>query len=112
MGYKVVTTASPHSTDLLKQYGADAVVDYHDVASALAKIKDVTGGGVSLGMDCISLGDSFEISLNAFKQEGGEQLNLVLPPSGKAGEIRTDIKKPFTLMYSLLGNVSPHRPSS
>ena len=106
MGYKVVTTASPHSFDLVKQYGADEVVDYHDSKAASEQIKKITGGGVDRGLDCMSEGTSFEICLNAFKEGKDQQLNLILPPSGNAEEIRKDIKKPFTLMYSLLGLVS------
>ncbi|RSH93061.1 hypothetical protein EHS25_007414 [Saitozyma podzolica] len=45
IGYKVIATSSPHSFDLVKSYGADAVVDYHDVAEAVAQIKQVTGEG-------------------------------------------------------------------
>jgi NADPH:quinone reductase-like Zn-dependent oxidoreductase len=104
MGYKVVTTASPHSFDLVKQYGADEVVDYHDGKAASEKIKEITGGGVKLGLDCIAEGGSFDICLDAFKAGEG-QLNLVLPASPEIEKKRPDIKKPFTLMYSLLGNV-------
>lgn len=106
MGYKVVTTASPHSFDLVKQYGADEVVDYHKGKEASEEIKKITGGGVSRGLDCIAEGGSFDICLDAFKAGDG-QLNLVLPASPEVEKKRPEIKKPFTLMYSLLGNVSP-----
>jgi len=109
MGYKVVSTASPHSFDLVKEYGADEVVDYKDGPAASKKIKEITGGGVNLGIDCISEGGSFKICLDAFK-DGPGQLNLVLPPSEEATKIREDIKMPFTLMYTLFGkdfNMTP-----
>lgn len=109
MGYKVVSTASPHSFDLVKQYGADEVVNYKQGPEASKKIKEITGGGVKLGLDCISEGGSFKICLDAFK-EGPGQLNLVLPPDEEATKIREDVKMPFTLMYTLFGKAC--HPSS
>ena len=105
MGYRVIGVCSPHSFDLVKSHGVDEVVDYHDAAKASEQIKQISGGGVSIGLDTISEGDSFKIAVGGFSEKGGV-LNSILPPSKEARAIREEVKIVDTLMYSFFGKVS------
>lgn len=60
VGYNVIATASPANFDLVKSYGADALVDYHDASAAIAEINKVTGG-VAQGAELYG-GPSWDIS--------------------------------------------------
>lgn len=104
---KSIATASPHSFNLVKSYGADHVVDYHDKDAAIAEIKKVTGGGVVGGLECVSGDDNFDISVRAFGEKGG-LLTCLLPPSDKAKAIREDVRINNILLYTALGKVSPY----
>jgi NADPH:quinone reductase-like Zn-dependent oxidoreductase len=108
-GLKVIATASPRSFDLVKQYGADHVVDYHDVDKAVAEIKDVTGGGVWKGLECVGGDDNFKLSAQAFGEEGGQLTTLTLIPEG-ADKIRDNVKIDRVLLYTVGGYVSPISP--
>lgn len=66
MGYRIIALCSPHNAELVKSLGADEVVDYHDAEKASADIKRISGGGVTLGLDTISEGKSFQICLGGF----------------------------------------------
>jgi NADPH:quinone reductase-like Zn-dependent oxidoreductase len=107
MGYKTIAVCSPRSFDLVKSYGADEVVDYHQgIEAAGAEIRKLAGGkGVDIGLDTISDGDSVKISQAGFGEKGG-RLNLILPaPKDKAG-LREDVELSNTMMYTLFGKVS------
>ncbi|RSH95675.1 hypothetical protein EHS25_000767 [Saitozyma podzolica] len=114
MGYRVIAICSPHSYDLVKSYGADHTLNYHHGVSVGDEVKQISSGGVVLGLDTISEDDSFEIALSGFKEGATEaQLNVILPPSKEATEIRKDVKVVFTLMYTLFGkefNMTPLAP--
>lgn len=105
IGVKVIATASPHSFDLVKSYGADHVVDYHDKDAALAEIRKVTGGGVVGALECVGGDDNFFISVNAFKGEGGELTTLTIIPDN-AREMRREVKIGRVLLYTVNGYVS------
>ncbi|KAM0321991.1 hypothetical protein ACHAQA_009732 [Verticillium albo-atrum] len=79
-GYKVITTASPHSFDLVKKYGADAVFDYRQptVAQDIVKSHPAIGKAV----DCFSEGQSTEICAEVLRNTGGKVVTLL--PSGKS----------------------------
>lgn len=98
LGYKVVTTASKHNHDLVKQYGADEVFDYKS-PDAIEQIKKVTGGGVDKALDCISLKETNEFTGKCFGDKGG-QLNVILAPEGKVPD---NVKYAFTLLYTWFG---------
>lgn len=104
-GYKVLTAASPHNFDLVKQYGADAVVDYKSGSTEQVgeQIRKLTNEALELALDCVSEGESSIICLNAFGSRGRE-LNLLLPPSDKASALAKEknIKIEFTLAYTLV----------
>ena len=109
-GLKVIATASPRSFDLVKKYGADQVVDYHDVDKAVAEIKDVTGGGVWKGLEAVGGDDNFRLSVQSFQSEGGQLTTLTLIPDG-ADKIREDVKIDRVLLYTVGGYVSTQRSS-
>lgn len=103
MGYKVVAVCGPHNNDLVKSYGADEVVDYHDAEKAKSEIQRITGGGVTLGFDTISEGSSFDIAVGGFKAGEKGRLNAVLPPSKEAEALNEKVEVVWTLGYTLFG---------
>ena len=104
MGFRVIAICSPHAYDLVTSYGADHTLDYHHGVSVGDEVKQISGGGVVRGLDTISEDDSFAIALSGFKEGASDaQLNVILPPSKEATEIRKDVKVVFTLMYTLFG---------
>lgn len=105
MGYRIIALCSPHNAELVKSLGPDEVVDYHDAEKASADIKRISGGGVTLGLDTISEGKSFQICLGGFGDKGG-RLNAILPVSQEAKDIRRDVEIESTMMYTLFGRVS------
>lgn len=108
-GYKVVTTSSPRNFDLVKEFGADEVVDYHDADKAVEAIRDVTGGKLAKCLDTISEGGSFKICLESFGTEGKRKYNMLLPINDEGKKMAEDkgIETETTLAYTLMGNVSP-----
>ncbi|WVQ77954.1 hypothetical protein IAT38_000034 [Cryptococcus sp. DSM 104549] len=102
LGYRVLGVCSPHSFDLVKSYGAEATVSYHDQAKAIEEAKQITGGGVEYALDTISEGDSFKIAIGMMGDKG-KQLNSILPPSEEAQKVNPKVKIDHTLMYTLLG---------
>ncbi|KAL1406699.1 Zinc-binding oxidoreductase alcohol dehydrogenase [Vanrija albida] len=107
-GYKVVTVASPHNFDLVKSYGADEVFDYHDAKAAVDNVRRVTGGGVAVALDTISLPESQAISVQTFG-EGGGQLNVILGIDAAAAALRPDVKFVYTLLYTWFGKELDYR---
>ncbi|WVR04937.1 hypothetical protein IAU60_001949 [Kwoniella sp. DSM 27419] len=103
LGYKVLAFAGPHSVDLVKSYGATEVIDYHDQDKAVSEALRITGGGAEYGLDTISEGDSFKVSVRALGDKG-KQLNAILPPPEDAHKINPDLKIVSTLVYTILGH--------
>jgi D-arabinose 1-dehydrogenase-like Zn-dependent alcohol dehydrogenase len=108
-GYKVISTSSPRNFDLVKRYGADEVVDYHDAEAAVKAIRDKTDGKLAKVLDTISEGESFKICLESFADEGKRKYNALLSVSEEGKKLAEEkgIETEFTLAYTLLGNVSP-----
>lgn len=103
-GFKVVASCSPKSFDLVKSYGADLVVSYHDPEAALARIKEATAGGagVKLGADCVGGKPNVRFAVDAFGPEGGLLSSII--PGGKSH--RADVNIDQVLLYRYLGKVS------
>ena len=57
-GLKVITTCSPNNYNLVKNLGADVVVDYHDPEICVQQIREYVGDNLQLVFDCISAFDS------------------------------------------------------
>lgn len=96
-GYKVVTTCSPHSFDLVKRYGADAAFDYHD-KDALFKVIESFPNIVG-AFDGISAGQSTKFCCQAMGSGGGKVITLI--PGGKSN--MKGIEVVSILMYTLFG---------
>ncbi|WRT66836.1 uncharacterized protein IL334_003799 [Kwoniella shivajii] len=101
LGYKVLAFASPHSYDLVKSYGADAVVNYRD-DDAVEQALKITGGGAELGFDTISEGTSFSIVIPALREKG-KQLNVINMITDEIRQINPKIELVHTMFHTLLG---------
>lgn len=80
VGYKVITTASPKSFDLVKKYGADAVFDYRSPTVAAEIVAEYPN--ISSAVDCFSEGKSTDICAEVIKKTGGKVITLL--PRGKS----------------------------
>ncbi|KAJ9105049.1 hypothetical protein QFC19_003681 [Naganishia cerealis] len=109
-GYKVVTTASPRNFDLVKEYGADEVVDYHNADQAIAEIRKITGGSLKKALDTISEGDSFRIALESFGGKGKLNTLLQINDDGKKLAEQKGVETELTLAYTLMGNAFEFLP--
>lgn len=92
---KVVTTASPRSHDLVKQYGADDVFDYRSPTA----VEDIIRAypNIDRAMDCFSEGDSTEFCAKVVRESQGQVVTLL-------DSRKTDIdgvKVEFILAYSV-----------
>lgn len=96
-GYKVITTASPKHFDLLRDRGADVVLDYRS-PNVSAQIKSHTDGHLHHVLDCVALPETVAICAEAFSPDGGIYCSL-LPEECP----RKDVKSIFFLGYSLSG---------
>jgi NADPH:quinone reductase-like Zn-dependent oxidoreductase len=67
-GARVIAIASPAKTDLLKQLGADHVIDRH-VDNLEQAIRDAVGGAIDVALDVVG-GAAFMPLVNALRQGG------------------------------------------
>ena len=94
-GYQAVTTCSPHSFDLVKQYGASAAFDYnsptaiHDVKTAYPDLQ--------VAMDCYSEGDSTSFCCKSMGPKGGKVITLLDPGRSKIPGVETKMILAYTL---------------
>ncbi|KAG5788655.1 hypothetical protein H9Q69_012286 [Fusarium xylarioides] len=95
-GYTVVTTASPRSTQLVKQYGADAVFDYNSPSVAEDVIKEYPK--ITKAVDCFSEGKSTSICAAVLAPSGGKVVTLL--PNGKSStpSVTYDLVMSYTAM--------------
>jgi NADPH:quinone reductase-like Zn-dependent oxidoreductase len=101
MGYKVIAVCGSHNEQLVRSYGADEVVDYHDAEKAKSEIQRITGG-VTLGMDTVS-DDALDIALGGFKKGEKGHLTTILPVSEEAQASHPNIEKTFIVAYTMMG---------
>lgn len=110
--YTVVTNASPHSTDLVTSYGADAVFDYHDLAVAATIVKQYPD--ISIAVDCFSEGKSFGICDEVLKKSKGKLITLLQPPKPKYPGVEHELILAYTLFgraFQWLPPVGPKWPA-
>ncbi|KAF5632281.1 TOXD [Fusarium tjaetaba] len=95
-GCTVVTTASPRSTQLVRQYGADAVFDYNSPSVAEDIIKEYPK--ITKAVDCFSEGKSTSICAAVLKPSGGKVVTLL--PNGKSSTpgVTYDLVMSYTAM--------------
>ena len=85
-GCQVITTCSPRNFGFAKALGAVEAFDYKEPDCA-KKIREYTKNKLTRVLDCISEGDSPEISSEAISTHGG-QVSYLLAPRHR----RTDVK--------------------
>lgn len=98
-GLRVLATCSPKNFGLVRNLGANEVLDYNDPETP-ARIKELTGNKLAHVVDCISEGDTSEKIAQAVGDEGGN-VSTLLPCKSK----RKDVKINFVLAYMLTGKV-------
>jgi len=92
-GYKVITTSSPSNFEYVKSLGADWAIDYHDPEKAFEKIKEYSGGKLSLVFDATSTQGSTAIAARALGPDGGViSVTLAVGDDAKAGRNDVDIR--------------------
>ncbi|KAI8169919.1 hypothetical protein K4K49_009854 [Colletotrichum sp. SAR 10_70] len=96
-GYTVVTTASPHSYELVKRYGADHVFNYRSDTW----IQEVTTAfpDISLAFDCFSEGGSGPAIANVIKSHGGKIVTLLDQGESKVPGVKYDM----IMLYTVFG---------
>ncbi|KAF1931100.1 GroES-like protein [Didymella exigua CBS 183.55] len=97
-GWKVVTTTSPHSYDLVKSYGADAVFDYRDKNIGLEIAK--AHPDIKIAVDCYSEGKSTKTCDVVLGSKGGQVITLL--PSTKP--TLPSIKHELIMAYTVFGH--------
>ncbi|WWC92305.1 uncharacterized protein L201_007259 [Kwoniella dendrophila CBS 6074] len=106
LGYKVLTFCSNHSFDLVKSYGADIAIDYHDEEEAIKKALEATNGiGSVFALDTINNTSSNKITAKSMGKLG-VQLNTFQPISiGQQGleQLNPNLKNVTTLLYTVQG---------
>lgn len=110
-GYTVVTTASPHSYDLVKRYGADHVFDY----KSSTWVQEVTSAfpDISLALDCFSEGGSGASVAQALKPKGGKIVTLLDQGVSKVAGVEYDMIMLYTVFgreFAWLQPVGPKFP--
>lgn len=111
-GWKVVATASPHSFDLVKSFGADAVYNYRDenVGSEVAK----NHPDIKLAVDCFSEGKSTKVCDTVIGKKGGHLINLLPSPKPAFPNIKHELIMAYTLFghaFRWLPPVGPKFPA-
>ncbi|GKT90373.1 zinc binding enoyl-reductase [Colletotrichum tofieldiae] len=96
-GYTVVTTASPHSYDLVKRYGANHVYNYKSenwVQEVTSNFPDIT-----LALDCFSEGGSGPSTGQVLKDKGGKIVTLLDQGESKVPGVKYDM----IMLYTVFG---------
>ncbi|KAJ6149624.1 hypothetical protein N7471_000823 [Penicillium samsonianum] len=97
-GYRVVTTASPRSFDLVKAYGATAVFDYRSATVAADVVKAYPK--ISKAVDCFSEGKSTSVCAEVLKNTGGTVVTLL--PNGKSSV--SGVAYEMVMAYTMFGH--------
>jgi len=88
-GCQVITTCSPRNFAFVKALGAVEAFDYTDPDCA-KKIREYTKDKLTRVLDCISEGDSPEISSKAISSQGG-QVSYLLPARHRRTEVKNKV---------------------
>lgn len=111
-GLMVVTTASPHSFDLVKRYGADEVFDYHEPTAVESITKAFPN--IAKAIDCFSEGKSTQFCAEVVQKQGGKVITLLDSKSGVTG-VKVEMIMSFQLLgqpFSWLPPIGPKYPAS
>ncbi|KAK1518100.1 TOXD [Colletotrichum paranaense] len=96
-GYTVVTTASPHSSDLVKSYGADHVFNYKSenwVQEVVSTFPDI-----NLALDCISEKGTGPLTAKVLQANGGKVVTLLDQGESKVPGVKYDM----IMLYTVFG---------
>ncbi|KAG9499323.1 hypothetical protein J7337_010143 [Fusarium musae] len=107
-GYTAVTTTSSRSTQLVKQYGADAVFDYNSPSVAEDIIKEYPK--ITKAVDCFSEGKSTSVCADVLEPNGGKVVTLL--PNGKSSTpgVTYDLVMSYTAMGHAFQRLPPIGP--
>ncbi|KAK7428230.1 hypothetical protein QQZ08_005296 [Neonectria magnoliae] len=94
-GYTVVTTASPHSFDLVKSYGADYVFSYRSPTVAEDIVKQFPN--ISKAVDCFSEGKSTDVCASVLKNKGGKVVVLLDRGKSKTPGVEYELVMAYTV---------------
>jgi NADPH:quinone reductase-like Zn-dependent oxidoreductase len=97
-GLKVVTTASPKSHDLVKEYGADDVFDYRSPTA----VEDIIQAypNIDRALDCFAEGASTEFCADVVRKNRGWVVTLLDAGKKDLNGVRVD----FVLAYSVFNS--------
>ncbi|CEH16605.1 Zinc-binding oxidoreductase [Ceraceosorus bombacis] len=104
-GLSPIVTASKQHHDVLRQLGADVLVDYKD-EDVIEQIQKASGGAIPFALDCVAENGTTGQILQALGDENKGAHVVTLLPIGeedaKTAE-KAGIKAEFTLLYTILG---------
>jgi len=103
IGYRPIAICSPHNFDLVQSYGAEVAYDYQSPTETIKAIKELTGGGVSMGFDTVT-SDPSTFSLQAFRP--GAKGSLILINAPPLDEVKNGVEIKSINMFTLFGEVS------
>ncbi|KAL3300889.1 toxD protein [Colletotrichum asianum] len=102
-GYNVITTASPHNFDYLKELGASAVFDYKS-PTVSEDIRKHTGDALTLAWDCQSTDESAAIVARALSSSKPSLVGTLLPvDKKKVQEVNLNADVQMSLYYTVFG---------
>ncbi|KAH8812586.1 chaperonin 10-like protein [Xylogone sp. PMI_703] len=101
-GLHVIVTCSAHNFDYVKSVGADAAFDYKSPTCS-KDIKDYTKDSLKYALDCISEGDSTQITVEAMSSSGGVYTNLLSVADEQVHSVNPKVQKKGTLAYTMFG---------
>lgn len=112
-GLTVITTCSPHSFELVKSYGADAVFDYRSSTA----VQDITKAfpNIKRALDCISEGSSTDFCARVLAAGKGGKVISLLPTKAKVPGVEVKPIMSFQMLgkaFAWLPPVGPKYPVS
>ena len=108
-GYTVVATASPHSFDLVKKYGAHCAFDYRSTTAVQDIVKALPN--ITQALDCISEGRSTELCAQVIEKNGGKVVTLFDQDKSKVHGVKYDFLLVFTAFGHKFEFIPPIGPS-
>ncbi|KAF9734150.1 hypothetical protein PMIN03_010034 [Paraphaeosphaeria minitans] len=112
LGYSVVTTASPHSFELVKRYGAKAVFNYREpnVGQKIAEQYPE----IRLAVDCFSEGNSTTTCDEIIGKKGGRVITLLPTAKSRVRGVEHELIMAYTVFghaFQWLPPIGPRFPA-
>ncbi|KAI0802806.1 GroES-like protein [Xylaria sp. FL0064] len=102
-GYSPIATSSPKHFNLVRSYGAEAVVDYSSPDCA-REIRAYTKNNLRYALDCVTTAESMKLCYAAIGRAGGAYTGLD-PFSQAVASTRKVVKADWVLGPTMLGEV-------